>query len=215
MNTLTPIQIRVLGCLMEKKETTPEQYPLTLNALRMACNQKTARQPVTAYTEGEVGHTVRELEALGYVREAWGARVAKYEHLAGKVLNLQSKGLALLCPLMLRGPQTPGELKTNAQRLFEFDDLDDVNYTLQRLAEHEPALVMSLPRQPGQKEVRYVQLLGGEPDLSQYEAQAATAPAASGLAARVDALEIAVEALQEELADLRSRFTPDSDFGPD
>ena len=129
---------------------------------------------MTAYTEGEVGHTVRELESLGLVREAWGARVAKYEHLAGKVLGLQSKGLALLCPMMLRGPQTPGELKTNAHRLFEFDDLDDVQFVLQRLAEHEPPLVMALPRQPGQKEVRYVHLLGGEPDPADYE----SAPAA-------------------------------------
>ena len=96
---------------------------------------------------------------MGLVREAWGARVAKYEHLAAKALGLHSKGLALLCPLMLRGPQTLGELKTNSHRLFEFDDLDDVNYALQRLAEHEPPLVKDLPRQPGQKEIRYAHLL--------------------------------------------------------
>lgn len=219
MNILTPIQIRVLGCLIEKKQTTPEQYPLTLNGLRTACNQKTARQPVTAYTEGEVGHTVRELEALGLVREAWGARVAKYEHQAGKVLGLQSKGLALLCPLMLRGPQTPGELKTNAHRLFEFDDLDDVQYTLQRLAEHEPPLVMALPRQPGQKEVRFAQLLGGEPDLAHYETLSAAvaamaSPAGGSLAERVTELETAVEVLQLEVDDLKSRLAPgeDTDF---
>jgi uncharacterized protein YceH (UPF0502 family) len=211
MNSLTPIQIRVLGCLVEKQATTPEQYPLTLNALRTACNQKTARQPVTAYSEGEVGHTVRELESQGLVREEWGARVARYEHLAGKALGLQSKGLALLCPLMLRGPQTPGELKTNAHRLFEFDDLDDVQFMLQRLADHEPPLVMALPRQPGQKEVRYVHLLGGEPDLAGYEAQAAMAaaapgPAATALAARLESLEQAVEALQEQMAELQSRL---------
>jgi len=211
MNILSPIQVRVLGCLIEKKETTPEQYPLTLNALRTACNQKTARQPVTAYTEGEVGHTVRELESLGLVREEWGARVARYEHLAGKVLGLQSKGLALLCPLMLRGPQTPGELKTNAHRLFEFDDLDDVQFGLQRLADHEPPLVMALPRQPGQKEVRYVQLLGGEPDLAEYEAMTAAAPASTSLGSRVEVLESTVAKLQEELAELRSRLVPDHD----
>jgi uncharacterized protein len=213
MNTLTPIQVRVLGCLIEKKETTPEQYPLTLNGLRTACNQKTARQPVTAYTEGEVGHTVRELESLGYVREAWGARVAKYEHQAGKVLGLQSKGLALLCPMMLRGPQTPGELKTNAQRLYAFDDLDDVHFMLQRLAEHEPPLVMALPRQPGQKEVRYVHLLGGEPDLAEFEAMAAAGPATGSLAARVESLEAIVEALREELDDLRARLQTVGDGG--
>ena len=214
MNILTPIQIRVLGCLIEKKQTTPEQYPLTLNALRTACNQKTARQPVMAYTEGEVGHTVRELESLGLVREAWGARVAKYEHQAGKVLGLQSKGLALLCPLMLRGPQTPGELKNNAHRLFEFDGLDDVQYTLQRLAEHEPPLVVALPRQPGQKEVRFAQLLGGELDLAQYEAKSAVAaitaaPATSDLAERVAALETAVETLRLGIEGLQSRLAPD------
>jgi uncharacterized protein YceH (UPF0502 family) len=214
MNILTPIQIRVLGCLIEKKQTTPEQYPLTLNALRNACNQKTARQPVTAYTEGEVGHTVRELESLDLVREAWGARVAKYEHQAGKVLGLQSKGLALLCPLMLRGPQTPGELKNNAHRLFEFDDLDDVQYTLQRLADQEPPLVMALPRQPGQKEVRFAQLLGGEPDLAQYEKQSAPASTAAqsatgNLAERVAALETEVETLRLEIEALQSRLTPD------
>lgn len=214
MNILSDIQIRVLACLIEKKETTPEQYPLTLNSLRTACNQKTARSPVTTYTEGEVGHTVRELESLGFVREAWGARVAKYEHLAGKVLNLQSKGLAILCPMMLRGPQTPGELKINAQRLYAFDDLDDVQFMLQRLAEHEPPLVMALPRQPGQKEVRYVHLLSGEPDLAELAAQASAAPPATGLGARVEALESAVASLQEELAELQARPAPpeDSDF---
>ena len=138
LTELTPMQVRVLGALMEKKETTPDQYPLTLNALRNACNQKSARNPVVAFTEGQVGHTVRELEGLGLVREAWGARVAKYEHQAGKVLGLQSKGLALVCVLMLRGPQTPGELRTNTQRLCELGDLDDVHYALQRLAEHDP-----------------------------------------------------------------------------
>jgi len=221
MQTLTPMQIRILGCLIEKKETTPEQYPLTLNALRTACNQKTARDPVTTYSEGEVGHTVRELESLGLVREAWGARVAKYEHTAGKALGLQSKGLALLCPLMLRGPQTPGELKTNAHRLFEFDDLDDIQFVLQRLAEHEPPLVQSLPRLPGQNEVRYVHLLGGEPDLSAYAARAAQDPAArseasSGLAARLALLEAAVQSLQEEVARIREQLAPpheENDFG--
>jgi hypothetical protein len=208
MNILTPIQVRVLGSLIEKKETTPEQYPLTLNALRTACNQKTARQPVTNYTEGEVGRTARELESLGYVREAWGARTARYEHLAGKLLGLQNKGLALLCPMMLRGPQTPGELKINASRLFAYTDLDDVHYVLQRLAEHEPPLVMALPRMPGQKEVRYCQLLNGEPDLAELAALAALSGAADsvGVAARVDALEEALESLQEVVAELRARL---------
>jgi len=204
MNELSPIQARVLGCLMEKKETTPEQYPLTLNSLKNACNQKTARNPVTSFNEGEIGHTLRELESLGLVREAWGARVAKYEHQAGKVLGLQSKGLALLCPLILRGPQTLGELKTNAHRLYEFDDLDDVQYILQRLAEHEPSLVMTLPRQAGQKEIRYAHLLCGEPDIPEPVARTASIQSAGSLAGRVDALEEQVESLKQEIEALKS-----------
>lgn len=199
MDELTAIQVRLLGCLVEKKETTPEQYPLTLNSLRNACNQKTARNPVTAYSEGEVGHTLRELESLGLVREAWGARVAKYEHLAGKALGLHSKGLALLCPLMLRGPQTPGELKTHSHRLHAFDDLDDVQYVLQRLAEHEPPLVMALPRQAGHKEIRYAHLLCGEPDIPEPMA----APVSSGdLSGRVETLEAEVAELKQKMETL-------------
>lgn len=200
---LTPMQVRVLGCLLEKKETTPDQYPLTVNAVRNACNQKTARDPVVNYTEGEVGHTLRELESLGWVREVWGARVAKYEHLAGKVLGQQSKGLALLCVMMLRGPQTLAELRSNSHRLFAFDDLDDVNYTLQRLADQDPPLAVCLPRQPGQKEARFAHLLGGEPDLSVFDSRPARGTAASGLEARIEALEEAVESLRAEIEELR------------
>lgn len=204
MTELTSMQVRVLGALMEKKETTPEQYPLTLNALRNACNQKSARNPVVAYTEGQVGHTVRELEGLGLVREAWGARAAKYEHQAGRALGLQSKGLALMCALMLRGPQTLGELRTNTQRLYEFGDLDDVNYVLERLAENDPPLVVCLPRLPGQKEARYAHLLSGEPDPADFAAAAPQplAPVDEDLSARVAALEAEVAELRQELAAL-------------
>lgn len=205
MNELSEIQVRVLGCLIEKKETTPDQYPLTLNTVRTACNQKTARQPVTAYTQGEVGHTLRELEALGLVREAWGARAAKYEHMAGKVLEIHSQGLALLCPLMLRGPQTLGELKINSHRLYEFDDLDDLRYALQRLSEHEPALVLTVPRQAGQKEDRYVHLLSGEPDLSLLTASY-SAPAKHALQDRVEVLEAALEVLREKISQIEEKL---------
>ena len=200
---MSDIQVRVLGCLVEKKETTPDQYPLTLNALRNACNQKTARSPVTAYSVGEIGHTLRELESLGFVREAWGSRAAKYEHLADKGLGLHSKGLALLCPLMLRGPQTPGELKINSHRLYDFNDLDDVHYILERLSEHEPPLVTVLPRQPGQKEVRYAHLLCGEPDIPAYVPVAAGS-AQTGLAVRVEALELELESLRQRLEKIES-----------
>jgi hypothetical protein len=194
------MQVRVLGCLMEKKESTPDQYPLTQNSLRNACNQKSSRYPVVNYTEGEVGHTIRELEAQGLVREQWGARVPKYEHLANKALDLHSKGIALICTLMLRGPQTLGELKTHSHRLFEFDDLDDVQFALKQLIEHEPALVAALPRQSGQKEDRYAHLLSGEPDIPAPSISPASSGPTTGLAARVAELEA-------EIADIRDRLT--------
>ena len=206
MNDLTAIQARVLGCLIEKKETTPDQYPLTLNALKNACNQKTARSPVTSYKEGEIGHTLRELESLGLVREAWGARVAKYEHTADKAIGIHSKGLALLCPLMLRGPQTLGELRTNAHRLYDFDDLEDVQYMLQRLTDHEPPLVVTLPRQPGQKEARFAHLLCGEPDVPEEGPWASTGGEDSVLAARVDSLEAEVINLRQEIENLKKQY---------
>ena len=210
MNDLTPIQVRVLGCLMEKKETTPEQYPLTLNALRNACNQKTSRDPVVNYSEGEVGHTLRELEALDLVREEWGARVAKYQHLANKTLNLHSQGIALICTLMLRGPQTLGELKTNSHRLFDFSDLDDVQYALQQLIDREPAVVVALPKQPGQKEGRYAHLLAGEPDIPATPYRpAASAGFSSGLEDRVTELETQLEDLQNRLKVLEDRLNPE------
>ncbi len=200
---MSDIQVRVLGCLVEKKKTTPDQYPLTLNALRNACNQKTARNPVTAYNEGDIGHTLRELESLGLVREAWGSRAAKYEHFTDKALGLHSKGLALLCPLMLRGPQTLGELKTNSHRLFAFSDLDDVHYILERLRDHEPPLVTKLPRQPGQKEERYAHLLCGEPDVPAHVPVTAGS-AQSGLVTRVEALEQELESLRDRLDKIES-----------
>ena len=199
MNDLTPIQVRVLGCLMEKKETTPEQYPLTLNALRNACNQKSSRYPVVSYSEGEVGHTLRELEALDLVREEWGARVPKYQHLANKTMDLHSKGIALICVLMLRGPQTLGELKINTHRLFDFDDLDDVQFALQQLIEREPSMVVALPRQAGQKEGRYAHLLSGEPDIPVPTRATTPAASAPGLESRVAELEAQLADLQERL----------------
>lgn len=206
MNDLTPIQVRVLGCLMEKKETTPDQYPLTVNALRNACNQKTSRYPVVNYSEGEIGHTLRELEAMDLVSEDWGARVPKYQHLANKALNLHSQGVALICTLMLRGPQTLGELKTNSHRLFDFGDLDDVQYALQQLMEREPAMVVALPKQPGQKEGRFAHLLAGEPDIPAPSRSAASPGFSPGLEARVLELETQLEDLQNRLKVLEDRL---------
>ncbi|KAA9130183.1 DUF480 domain-containing protein [Marinihelvus fidelis] len=198
MQELTPIQVRVLGCMLEKEKTTPDQYPLTLNSLRSACNQKTSRSPVTDYTEGEIGHALRELEALRLVREEWGARTPKYSQRLGEALCVYSKGMALLATLMLRGPQTLGELKTHSHRMFDFDDLDDVQFALQKLIEADPPLVMAFERQPGQKEGRYAHLLAGEPEAPPVTARA-SAPASAALEARVKALEDTVIELQSRL----------------
>jgi uncharacterized protein YceH (UPF0502 family) len=206
MNTLTAIQVRVLGCLMEKKESTPDQYPLTLNSLRNACNQKSSRNPVVNYSEGEVGHTIRELEAVHLVREQWGARVPKYEHLANKAMDLHSKGIALICVLMLRGPQTLSELKTHSHRLFDFDDLDDVQFALQQLIDHEPSMATALPRQTGQKEGRYAHLLSGEPDIPITSTHAATAKPSAGLENRVRELEMELEVLRDKLNAIQARL---------
>ena len=187
---------------MEKKESTPDQYPLTLNALRNACNQKSSRYPVVNYTEGEVGHTIRELESMGIVREEWGARVHRYEHLANKALDLHSKGIALICTLMLRGPQTLGELKNHSHRLFEFEDLDDVQFALQHLIDREPPTVTALPRQPGQKEGRYAHLLAGEPDIPDPVARPVTSGKSTELERRVAELETDLASLRDRLAAL-------------
>lgn len=200
MDEFTAVQVRVLGCLMEKKETTPDQYPLSLNALRNACNQKSSRFPVTAYTEGDVGHTIRELEGMKLASEVWGSRVARYEHRVPQVMGLHSKGIALLCVLMLRGPQTLGELKNHSHRLYEFDDIDDVQFALQKLAEQDPALVTDLPRQAGQKEGRFAHLLSGEPEIPEF------APGPVRSTRSSDALEERVERLESELADIRTRL---------
>ncbi len=200
MNNLTPIQVRVLGCLMEKKESTPDQYPLTLNSLRNACNQKSSRYPVVNYSEGEVGHAIRELEAMDMVREEWGARAPKYEHLANKALKLHSQGIALMCTMMLRGPQTLGELKNHSHRLFDFDDLDDVQFALKHLIDLEPPFATTLPRQTGQKEDRYAHLLSGEPDIPAPPRTSVTAEFSSDLNSRVTELETQLEELRNRLS---------------
>jgi uncharacterized protein YceH (UPF0502 family) len=155
---------------------------------------------VVNYSEGEVGHAIRELEAMDLVREEWGARAPKYEHLANKGLGLHSKGVALMCTLMLRGPQTLGELRTHSHRLFEFDDLDDVQFALNHLKEHEPPMVTALPRQPGQKEGRYAHLLSGEPDIPAPAVTAKPVVHATGLEARVAELENELEEVRSRLA---------------
>jgi uncharacterized protein YceH (UPF0502 family) len=170
---LDPIQFRVLGSLIEKEITTPENYPLSLNALVNACNQRSSRDPVLDLTEDEVRQALHSLEALALTTPVRDSRVPKYEHRIRTVLNLRRDETAVLCLLMLRGPQTPGELRSRADRLFTFDDLAAVQSTLERLAAREAAndptgtgpLTAILPRQPGSREARYAHLLGGEPEL--------------------------------------------------
>jgi uncharacterized protein YceH (UPF0502 family) len=156
------VELRVLGCLIEKQRTTPDQYPLSLNALRLACNQSTNRDPVVEYDESTIRSALDRLARKGWTRLASGpgSRVAKFRHLLDEALQLTPSEIALLAVLMLRGPQTLGELRTRSERLYPFPSIDDVQRTLDGLAERE--LVERTPRRPGQKEERYRQLLGGE-----------------------------------------------------
>ncbi len=196
---LTAIQARILGCLVEKEATTPDQYPLTLNALKNACNQKTNRFPVSNYYEGEIGRNLREMGDLRLVSEVWAPRAAKYKHHMEEVLEILGKQKAVLCVLMLRGPQTAGEIRSHCHRIHEFDDIDDVEYVLERLSERDPALVTALPRQAGQKEERYMHLLAGPPDP---RALAAAPAARSSLAERVEQLETEVARLKRKVLEL-------------
>jgi uncharacterized protein len=197
------VEIRVLGCLIEKQRTTPDQYPLSLNALRLACNQTTNRDPIVDYDERTIKAALERMSIRGWTRFASGAgsRALKYRHLLHDALGLSDGEISLLAVLMLRGPQTLGELKGRSERLYRFESLEEVQQTLDALAERE--LVRRLPRRPGQKEERYTQLLGEDAeDGAQFEpaAEPATADAAVD---RVAALEQRVERLERELAELR------------
>lgn len=200
---LNPIELRVLGSLIEKELTTPEYYPLSLNALVNACNQKSNRDPVTALDEEEV---TRALDSLRFKQFALlsgtGGRVAKYRHALAEKFRFTPAELAVLCELMLRGPQTVGELRTRGERMTTFADLAEVEAVLQELMDRTPPLAVRLPRQPGRKEPRYCQLFSGEPDLTEL----AAAPEVSRGGAdgeRVAQLEQEVAGLREEVAALR------------
>lgn len=192
------VEIRVVGCLIEKQRTTPDAYPLSLNALRLACNQSTNRDPVVSYDEATVSDALRRLAQRGWTRLASGAgsRARKYRHLLPEALGLGDDELALLGVLMLRGPQTPGELKQRSERLHSFPDLAAVQETLARLLERE--LVVRHPRRPGQKEDRYEQVLGGEAET----VEAADGPEV-GERPEAAAGEDRLDRLERELADLR------------
>jgi uncharacterized protein YceH (UPF0502 family) len=208
---LTAAEIRVLGCLIEKQRTTPDAYPLTLNALRMACNQATARDPVVRYDDAIVRDAMHRLSRRRFARLASSGRAPKFRHLLDEVLTRAPDELAVLCVLMLRGPQTPGELKQRTERLHPFADLPAVHATLQRLIDRE--LVLQLERRPGQKEERYAQRLGEDdetPDATPAYVAAPAAVAASpprpapALAASERTLEQRVTTLETEMAQLRA-----------
>ncbi|RFF26489.1 DUF480 domain-containing protein [Wenzhouxiangella sp. 15181] len=199
---LNAVQARVLGCLIEKESTTPDAYPLTLNATTTACNQKTSREPVMKLEPGRVGQALRELERMGLVRHDFSSRAERYRHTAEKGLSLTKAQLALVALLMLRGPQTVNELLTRSERIHRFEDADEVAYTLERLGQKSPPLVVRLPRQPGQREDRYMHLLCGpvdvdEPATAQRPEATEDSSSTDALVERIEALERRVKALEE------------------
>ena len=199
------VEIRVLGCLIEKQRTTPDVYPLSLNSLRLACNQSTNRDPVVDYDEATIRAGLQRLASKGWTRLASGAgsRAIKYRHLLDEALGLTPSELAVLAVLMLRGAQTPGELKGRTDRLYHFASLEDLERTLERLIDRE--LVARLPRRPGQKEERYVQLLGGDPPVEAVPPPARAEAGEDGLAERVTRLEDEVARLREALEAMAAR----------
>lgn len=195
---LTPVEARVLGCLMEKQRTTPDTYPLTLNALVQACNQKTSRNPVMNLEVGEVGHIVNELRDRSLIHASFSGRAERYDHKMASNYQLNRQEQALMCSLLLRGPQTAGELRTNAGRMAEFADLQTVEEALSGLSEREPPLVTRLPRLAGKREERFGQLLCGE--IEQQEPTDAPAAAHRGLREdRIASLEAEIARLTREL----------------
>jgi uncharacterized protein YceH (UPF0502 family) len=196
-----PVELRVLGCLIEKQRTTPDAYPLSLNALRLACNQATNREPVVEYDESTIRVALRKLGERQWTRLASGAgsRAVKYRHLLDETLQLGGPELSLLAVLMLRGPQTLGELKQRSERLHAFGSLEEVAQTLEGLAERE--LVTRLARRPGQKEDRFQQLLGADHDAVADAPAPATAPAPAVASPQPD-LEERLSRLEERVAAL-------------
>lgn len=205
---LSEIEARVLGCLVEKEITTPEYYPLSLNALVHACNQKSNRDPLMNVDEDAVRHALRVLGDQMLARSASGdSRVPKYEHRLADMFNFTRPETAIICELMLHGPQTPGELRSRAERMHPFEDLSVVHSTLKHLMEREPPLVKVLPRQAGNKEARYVHLLCGDVEIREAPLVKEAAPfRISGENERIAQLEAEISGLQKEVTDLKAQF---------
>ena len=206
---LNEVEARVLGALLEKEITTPEYYPLSLNALVNACNQKSNRDPLMHLQEDAVRAALRVLQDNSLVRSVSAAdsRVTKYEHRLQDAFNFDRREAAIMCELLLRGPQTPGELRSRAERMHHFDELGEVQSTLQRLMTREPALVKVLARQPGTKESRYAHLLSGDVDTpASAAANDSPTPAKTGNQDRTAQLESELAQLRAEVADLKQQF---------
>lgn len=198
-------EIRVLGALIEKSKATPEYYPMTINGLTAACNQKTSRKPIVNYDEQTVGLILDRLKKKRLVATVTGgsSRAIKYKHNLALLFTLPPDELAIVCLLLLRGPQTPGELNTNSGRLYEFDDLEEVHQVLERLSTCSLPFVQLLPKQPGQKEARYMHLLGNDEIMALY-AQENTASISSSNTP--NQIEERLAHLEQELAALKTAF---------
>jgi uncharacterized protein len=211
---LTALEARVIGCLIEKQHTTPEQYPLSLNALTSACNQKSSREPVMQLGEATVQDTVDGLIRKRHVieRGGFGSRVTKYQQRFANTefstLKFSEQELGIVCVLLLRGAQTPGELRTRTERLCKFRDIHEVESTLEQLMQREDGpFVTKLAREPGKREIRFAHLFGGDEDAREAAAPAHNAIAAPGTDAdRLEALEQRVDRLRQEVADLKARL---------
>src|SRR3984957_793120 len=207
INLLTALEARVLGALIEKDITTPDYYPLSLNALVNACNQKNNRDPVMTLDEDSARHALATLQEKRMAGPASGAdsRVTKFEHRLQEVFNFDRREMAIVCALLLRGPQTPGELRSRSDRMYHFEALEDVISPLDRLAQRDPPLARILPRQPGTKESRYTHLFSGEPEADTTDAsvERALSPSAAGAADRLTQLEEEVTRLRQELTEVQ------------
>jgi uncharacterized protein YceH (UPF0502 family) len=206
---LNEVEARILGALIEKEITTPDYYPLSMNALLNACNQKSNREPVTELDEDRVREALHRLDDKGLAGAVRGgdSRVTKYEHRFSEAYNFGRREVAILCVLLLRGPQTPGELRGRTERLYAFDELADVQSTLQKLIERDPPLVRVLPRQPGNKESRYLHLFCGDtyiPALA--DSNLSSELDTPGAAARIQDLEEQLTDLRRQVANLRLRI---------
>lgn len=204
---LDSTEVRILGCLIEKEMTTPEYYPLSLNALVNACNQKSNRNPLVSYDETAVAQGLDSLQKKDFTRkiQSGGSRVPKYLHAVLDRFDLSRQEMAILCELMLRGPQTVGELRTRAERMSAFENLQAAEKTLQGLMEHDPPLVVKLPRETGRKECRYMHLFSGSTIAEKTAHDLPGEPVQQR--ERINRLEVEIERLRSELDELKQAFT--------